>query len=247
MAVKFDGKKTGLFAAGVLFGTAGIKLLSSKDAKKVYTKDEGIGDRKNIAYSSTVVSYGSGKGLIVATGHQSEIGKIATSIALVDNEETPLQKKLAGLSKTLGLLVIGICIIVFIVGKLYKNDTLEMFMTAIALAVAAVPEGLPAIVTIVLSLGMGKMADKNAIVKKLLAVETLGTTTVICSDKTGTLTQNEMTVVKAFVDNAEIDVSGTGYVPLGQLSSKDKKIEDIEDLKEDFKRVIEGDDENGKS
>jgi len=96
-----------------------------KDAKKVYTQDEGIGDRKNIAYSSTVVSYGRGKGLIVATGHQSEIGKIATSIALVDNEETPLQKKLAGLSKTLGLLVIGICIIVFIVGKLYKNDTLK--------------------------------------------------------------------------------------------------------------------------
>lgn len=209
----------------------GESVSVEKDAKKVYTQDEGIGDRKNIAYSSTVVSYGRGKGLIVATGHQSEIGKIATSIALVDNEETPLQKKLAGLSKTLGLLVIGICIIVFIVGKLYKNDTLEMFMTAIALAVAAVPEGLPAIVTIVLSLGMGKMADKNAIVKKLLAVETLGTTTVICSDKTGTLTQNEMTVVKAFVDNAEIDVSGTGYVPLGQLSSKDKKIEDIEDLK----------------
>lgn len=148
-----------------------------KNSKTMDEADVGIGDRENIAHSSTIVSYGRGRGIVIATGHDTEIGHIATSIALVDNEATPLQKKLAGLSKTLGILVIAICAIVFVVGLLYKNEPLEMFMTAIALAVAAVPEGLPAIVTIVLSLGMGKMAEKNAIVKKLLAVETLGITT----------------------------------------------------------------------
>ena len=122
--------------------------------------------------------------MAIGTGYDTEIGNIASSITSLDREETPLQKKLAGLSKSLGILVIGICIIVLVVGLLYKHELKEMFLTSISLAVAAVPEGLPAIVTIVLSIGMGKMAQKNAIVKKLLAVETLGTTTVICSDKT---------------------------------------------------------------
>lgn len=201
-----------------------------KNSKTMDEADVGIGDRENIAHSSTIVSYGRGRGIVIATGHNTEIGHIATSIALVDNEATPLQKKLAGLSKTLGILVIAICAIVFVVGLLYKNEPLEMFMTAIALAVAAVPEGLPAIVTIVLSLGMGKMAEKNAIVKKLLAVETLGTTTVICSDKTGTLTQNEMTVTKAYVDGLEIDVTGTGYAPIGELLVGKEKVSEIQDL-----------------
>lgn len=204
-----------------------------KNFSQVYDGKMEIGDRENLAYSSTIVTYGRGMGLVVETGHETEIGKIATSIATVGDEQTPLQRKLAKLSKTLGILVIVICAVVLGVGVLYKNDPLEMFMTAISLAVAAVPEGLPAIVTIVLSIGMGKMAEKNAIVKKLLAVETLGTTTVICSDKTGTLTQNEMTVVKVFTDGHVYDVSGTGYSPEGDVTKKEEKvtIEEDENLK----------------
>ena len=195
----------------------GESVAVDKNADIVYDGAMEIGDRENIAYSSTIVSYGRGSGVVVETGENTEIGKIATSIAEVDNEQTPLQKKLAGLSKTLGILVIGICVLVLVIGLIYKHDFLEMFMTSISLAVAAVPEGLPAIVTIVLSLGMGTMASKNAIVKKLLAVETLGTTTVICSDKTGTLTQNEMTVTKAYVAGKVFDVTGTGYSTKGEV------------------------------
>lgn len=195
-----------------------------KDGEKIYDGKMEIGDRENIAYGSTIVSYGRGSGIVIETGANSEIGRIATSISMVDREETPLQKKLAGLSKTLGILVIVVCVVVLGVGLVYKHDFLEMFMTAISLAVAAVPEGLPAIVTIVLSLGMGKMAEKNAIVKKLLAVETLGTTTVICSDKTGTLTQNEMTVTKAFVTGKVLEVTGTGYAPEGDIILDDEKV-----------------------
>lgn len=188
-----------------------------KDAQKVFDDFIDLGDRENLAYFSSIVTYGRGRGLVIATGYETELGKIATSISTLDREETPLQKKLATLSKFLGILVIGICIFVLVVGLLYKHEFKEMFMTAISLAVAAVPEGLPAIVTIVLSIGMGKMAKKNAIVKKLLAVETLGTTTIICSDKTGTLTQNQMTVTRVFVNNKVIELTGTGYMPEGKI------------------------------
>ena len=188
-----------------------------KDAQKVFDDFIDLGDRENLAYFSSIVTYGRGRGLVIATGYETELGKIATSISTLDREETPLQKKLATLSKFLGILVIGICVFVLVVGLLYKHEFKEMFMTAISLAVAAVPEGLPAIVTIVLSIGMGKMAKKNAIVKKLLAVETLGTTTIICSDKTGTLTQNQMTVTRVFVNNKVIELTGTGYMPEGKI------------------------------
>ena len=211
----------------------GESVAVEKHFDQVYEGKVEIGDRENLAYSSTIVTYGRGMGVVIETGHKTEIGKIATSIATVSDEQTPLQRKLAKLSKTLGILVIVICAVVMGVGLLYKHDPLDMFMTAISLAVAAVPEGLPAIVTIVLSIGMGKMAEKNAIVKKLLAVETLGTTTVICSDKTGTLTQNEMTVVKVFTDGHVYDVSGTGYSPEGDVRKKDEivTIDDDENLK----------------
>lgn len=211
----------------------GESVAVEKHFDQVYDGKMEIGDRENSAYSSTIVTYGRGMGVVIETGHKTEIGKIATSIATVGDEQTPLQRKLAKLSKTLGILVIVICAVVMGVGLLYKHDPLDMFMTAISLAVAAVPEGLPAIVTIVLSIGMGKMAEKNAIVKKLLAVETLGTTTVICSDKTGTLTQNEMTVVKVFTDGQVYHVSGTGYSPEGDVTKKDEivTIEEDENLK----------------
>ncbi|MDO5713234.1 MAG: cation-translocating P-type ATPase [Tissierellia bacterium] len=200
-----------------------------KDAKALYEGVMEIGDRENVAYSSTIVTYGRGVGVVTKTGKLTEIGKIAESISNLEDEETPLQRKLAGLSKSLGFLLVGVCILVFVVGLIYKMDTLSMFMTSISLAVAAIPEGLPAIVTIVLSIGMGRMAKKNAIVKKLLAVETLGTTTVICSDKTGTLTQNEMTVTKVYVNDQTLDVTGTGYEPNGSFTMDSKEIgpEDI--------------------
>ena len=211
----------------------GESVAVEKHFDAVYDGKMEIGDRENLAYSSTIVTYGRGMGVVIETGHKTEIGKIATSIATVSDEQTPLQRKLAKLSKTLGILVIVICAVVMGVGLIYKHDPLDMFMTAISLAVAAVPEGLPAIVTIVLSIGMGKMAEKNAIVKKLLAVETLGTTTVICSDKTGTLTQNEMTVVKVFTDGQVYHVTGTGYSPEGDVTKKDEvvTIDEDENLK----------------
>jgi len=184
-----------------------------------------LGDRVNMAYMSTSISYGRGKGVVVETGHGTEIGKIATLIQSYENDVTPLQKQLNRLGKFLGLTTIVVCIAVFIMGLLQDRGVLEMFMVAISLAVAAIPEGLPAIVTIVLSIGMSKMVKRNAIVKKLLAVETLGSTTVICSDKTGTLTQNEMTVVKVFTDGKVVDVTGTGYEPVGEFKLDGKNID----------------------
>ena len=191
----------------------------------------GIGDRHNMGFSSTIVSYGRGKGLVVGTGHNTEIGHIATTIQSYEEEQTPLQIKLNQLGKVLGTACLVICAVVFAVGLLQKRGVLEMLLTSISLAVAAIPEGLPAIVTIVLAIGMNRMAAKNAIVKKLLAVETLGATTVICSDKTGTLTQNEMTVVKAYVDDKVLDITGGGYEPVGAVKLDEKiNIDSLADL-----------------
>ncbi|MBP8692329.1 MAG: HAD-IC family P-type ATPase, partial [Sedimentibacter sp.] len=195
-----------------------------KDAKEIIEGKVGIGDRHNMGFSSTIVSYGRGKGLVVATGHNTEIGEIAITIQSYEEEQTPLQVKLNQLGKVLGTACLAICLIVFGVGLLQGREILNMLLTSISLAVAAIPEGLPAIVTIVLAIGMNRMAARNAIVKKLLAVETLGATTVICSDKTGTLTQNEMTVVKAYVDDKILDVTGGGYEPVGDVKLDGNKI-----------------------
>ena len=203
-----------------------------KDAKEIINGEAGIGDRHNMGFSSTIVSYGRGKGLVVGTGHNTEIGHIATTIQSYEEEQTPLQINLNQLGKVLGTACLVICAVVFAVGLLQKRGVLEMLLTSISLAVAAIPEGLPAIVTIVLAIGMNRMAAKNAIVKKLLAVETLGATTVICSDKTGTLTQNEMTVVKAYVDDKVLDITGGGYEPVGavKLDEKEINIDSLADL-----------------
>lgn len=166
-------------------------------------KDENvaIGDRSNMIFSSSLVTYGRGKGIVVKTGMQTEVGKIAQMLNSTQSMDTPLQKRLNKLGKVLGLASIVICAAIFFIGILYGKTVLEMFMTSVSLAVAVIPEGLTAISTIVLAVGVQKMAKKNAIVKKLPAVETLGSSTVICSDKTGTLTQNKMTVVKLFFNN----------------------------------------------
>ena len=172
-----------------------------KISDEIIEEDVGIGDRKNMLFSSSLVTYGRGKGIVVETGMNTEVGKIAGILNDTIETETPLQNKLNKLGKTLGIVAIAICIVIFIVGIAIGKNAMEMFMTAVSLAVAAIPEGLAAVSTIVLAIGVQRMVKKNAIVKKLPAVETLGSSTVICSDKTGTLTQNKMTVQKVFYDN----------------------------------------------
>lgn len=207
----------------------GESVPTEKDAKSIYNKDMPIGDRQNMAYMSTIVTYGRGKGIVIGTGVNTEVGKIADAIQEVKEESTPLQKKLDELGKWLGVACLAICIIVFGLGIYRGQGILEMFLVAVSLAVAAIPEGLPAVVTIVLALGMKRMAERNAIVRRLLAVETLGCVNVICSDKTGTLTQNEMTAVRVFTGNSNYSVTGNGYNPKGEFFINNVQIEGLKD------------------
>ena len=182
-----------------------------KQVSKIEEAEIGIGDRINMLFSSSLVTYGRGKAIVVETGMDTEVGKIAGIINETEKQETPLQNKLNRLGKTLGIAALVICIVIFIIGLLQGKEPIHMFMTAVSLAVAAIPEGLAAVSTIVLAIGVQKMVKRNAIVKRLPAVETLGSATVICSDKTGTLTQNKMTVEKVFWNNNLIDLSGINY------------------------------------
>ncbi|HSK68534.1 MAG TPA: cation-translocating P-type ATPase [Candidatus Limnocylindria bacterium] len=188
-----------------------------KHAEASLTGDVALGDQINSGFMSTLVTYGRGTGIVTATGMNTVIGSIATMIQDVPQEDTPLQKKLTQMGKMLGTACLVICGIVFLLGLIRGEHILAMFMTAVSLAVAAIPEGLPAVVTIVLAIGMQRMVKRNAIMKKLHAVETLGGTTVICSDKTGTLTQNQMTIVKMYVPGMEMSVEGDGYRPAGAI------------------------------
>lgn len=210
----------------------GESVSAEKHYDAEYTEEVGIGDRENYVFSSTIVTYGRGKGIVVDTGENTEIGKIATSLDSVEEKDTPLQIQLKKLSKLLAILVIVICAAVFGVSYIRQNTSvLEDLMIAVSLAVAAIPEGLTAVVTIVLSIGMNRMAERNAIVKSLVSVETLGSTTAICSDKTGTLTQNQMTITKVWTDDKEFDVEGSGYEPTGAIKLDDKKISDHDQIK----------------
>ncbi|MBR0598969.1 cation-translocating P-type ATPase [Sinanaerobacter chloroacetimidivorans] len=182
-----------------------------KDADYIAEGDVTLGDRINMAYLSTSVAYGRGEGVVVKTGMETEIGKIAKMINESIDEMTPLQKRLGDLGKLLGILAIVLCVALFAVALIQGRDVMEMLLTAISLAVAAIPEGLPAVVTIVLALGVQRMVKVNTIVRKLPAVETLGSVSVVCSDKTGTLTQNKMTVTKVFADEKLSDVSALDY------------------------------------
>ena len=179
----------------------GESLAVEKQVEKIDEKEVGIGDRTNLLFSSSLITYGRGKGIVVETGMNTEVGKIATMINETEDGVTPLQAKLNGLGKILGIAALVICAIIFTVGLAYGKEPIHMFMSAVSLAVAAIPEGLAAVSTIVLAIGVQRMVKKNAIVKKLPAVETLGCATVICSDKTGTLTQNKMTVMKLFYNS----------------------------------------------
>ena len=192
-----------------------------KNIETITDEKVGIGDRHNMLFSSSLITYGRGKAVVVETGMNTEVGKIAEMMNSSLSTETPLQKKLNSLGKTLGIVALIICALMFVVGLINGKEVIHMFMTAVTLAVAAIPEGLPAVSTIVLAIGVQRMVKRNAIVKNLPSVETLGSASVICSDKTGTLTQNKMTVQKVFSNGKTLGV------------------EEIKDLDSETKRVIE--------
>ena len=196
-----------------------------KDAAIRLQAEATIGDRKNTAFMGTVVSYGRGKGVVVSTGMHTQIGMIATMLQAVEQEATPLQNRLDQLGKTLGWASLAICALVFLVGWARGHNPLDMFLIAVSLAIAAVPEGLPAVVTITLALGMREMIKRHALIRRLSSVETLGAATTICSDKTGTLTQNEMTATRMWVDGKTIHITGQGYNPEGEFQSDGKAIQ----------------------
>jgi P-type Ca2+ transporter type 2C len=172
-----------------------------KQTSPLQEEDVALGDRINMAFSSGLVTYGRGRGVVVSTGMKTEVGKIANMLQETIDTETPMSRRLEQLGKVLGTAALIICALIFIVGVLYGNSAISMFMTAVSLAVAAIPEGLPAVSTVVLAIGVQRMVKRNAIIRTLPSVETLGSATVICSDKTGTLTQNKMTVVEAYVNH----------------------------------------------
>jgi len=224
----------------------GESLPVNKNATLKLEQNIPLGDRKNTAFLGTTVTYGRGRGVVVGTGMRSQIGLIAKMLESVDTEETPLQKKLDQLGKALGLGALAICALVFIVAVLRNTDLgiitaagggllaylnvakkqiVEMFMLAVGLAIAAVPEGLAAVVTITLALGMREMIRRHALIRRLSSVETLGSATVICSDKTGTLTQNEMTVTRIWVDGQFVNVTGSGYSRRGEYLVGSKAVD----------------------
>ncbi len=185
-----------------------------------------LADLRNMVFAGTVITRGRGRALVVRTGMATEIGKIAHMIQTAEDEDTPLQKQLSTLGKWLGIFTVLICGLVFATVMLAQGgDVLEVFFAAVALAVAAIPEGLPAVVTISLSLGVRRMVMRNALVRNLPSVETLGCTTVICTDKTGTLTRNEMTVKHVYVDGVDISVGGSGYEPEGAFSERSDNLD----------------------
>jgi Ca2+-transporting ATPase len=224
-----------------------------KNANVVLDKDIPLGDRKNSAFMGTLATYGRGRGLVTATGMHTQLGQIAEMIQSYEEEETPLQRKLDQLAKVLGIICLTICGLIFIYGLIRdthlgvlfsdgvmtylrneRKDIIELFMTAVSLAIAAIPEGLPAVVTICLALGMQSMIRRHALIRKLPAVETLGCATVVCSDKTGTLTQSEMTVVQAWAGGKRFKITGEGYNPVGQFLKDGQVFDPQEDPEASF-------------
>jgi len=196
-----------------------------KQAEVLLPAESSLGDRYNCAYMSTIITYGRGRGIVVESGMNTEIGHIAEMIQAYKEEPTPLQVKLDQLGKWLGWGALAVCGIVFVAGWLQGREVLEMFMVAVSLAIAAVPEGLTAVVTICLALGLQRMIKRHALIRKLPAVETLGSATAICSDKTGTLTQNEMTAVQMYVDRTLLTITGEGYRPEGAFEDDGRAVD----------------------
>lgn len=222
----------------------GESVAVEKRADVVLAPDAGMGDRVNTAFMGSVVTYGRGKGVVTATGMRTQIGLIAEMIQSYEEEATPLQRRLDQLGRWLGIGALIICGIVFLetlirdtdLGVLFRAGpvayfqqylpmVVELFLTAVSLAIAAVPEGLPAVVTICLALGMREMVRRNALIRRLQAVETLGSATAICSDKTGTLTQNQMTAVRLYLNNMRLEVTGEGYQPSGGFSADGREVD----------------------
>jgi Ca2+-transporting ATPase len=230
-----------------LFETANLKVDESaltgesvpveKDADVVLNTQTPIGDRINMGYMSTIVTYGRGLGVVTETAMDTEMGNIANLLNEVEDEMTPLQKKIGKLGKLLGIVSIVVVGLIFLIGLIRLNfdfskteEILDLFMVSVSLAVAAIPEGLPTVITVVLALGMRKMAKKNAIVKELSAVETLGSTTVISSDKTGTLTQNKMVVTRIFDNLKIIEVTGSGYDFKGEIKGGNSNVSKLVEI-----------------
>jgi len=192
---------------------------------KPLPEDTPISDRRNMVFTGTVVVYGRGKAVVTSTGMNTEFGKIAKMVQTVEEEETPLEKRMAYVGKWLGILSIAVCLFVAVFGIIRGRAILDMILWGISFAVAAVPEALPAVVTGALAVGMYRMARENAIVRRLPAVETLGCTSIICSDKTGTMTKGEMTVERIYVNEKAVKVTGVGYEPQGDFLYEDKKLD----------------------
>jgi Ca2+-transporting ATPase len=195
-------------------------------------EDAPVADRRNMLFTATHVTYGRGKALVTSTGMQTEFGKIAEMVQAVETEETPLKMKLDAFAKKLGMIIVAACVLIFVLELLdpaRPGALIDSFITAVALAVSAVPEGLPAVVTVSLALGARELAKRNAIIRKLASAETLGATTVICSDKTGTLTKGEMTVRKIFTNSKTVEVTGVGYEPEGEFLLDTKSLDAKED------------------
>jgi len=202
----------------------GESVASAKDLDPV-ADEAGIGDRRSMAYSGTLVTGGQGLGVVTATGPATELGRINRMLAEVESLETPLTRQMAAFGRVLSLVILVLAAVMFVIGWQFHGMGLgELFMAAIGFAVAAIPAGLPAIMTVTMALGVQRMVQRNAITRKLTAVETLGSVTVICSDKTGTLTKNEMTVRHVVTRAGEYDVAGIGYAPEGHVSRGQQRV-----------------------
>ncbi|MFC5652125.1 calcium-translocating P-type ATPase, SERCA-type [Paenibacillus solisilvae] len=202
----------------------------SKHSQVIAADDLPLGDLRNIGYMGTMITRGTAKGIVIRTGMGTEMGKIAELIQKTDSMETPLQHRLEQLGKILIIVALGLTVMVVLAGILHGQPAYEMFLAGVSLAVAAIPEGLPAIVTIALALGVQRMIKRRAIVRKLPSVETLGCASVICSDKTGTLTQNKMTVTKLWIGGRSMEISGEGYEPVGSIYEGGKTLDVKHDL-----------------